>query len=57
MIKYVAYYQVSTKGQGQSGLGLEAQKASVLSYVKQNGIIAEFQNIESGKKDDRPELI
>jgi DNA invertase Pin-like site-specific DNA recombinase len=57
MIKYVAYYQVSIKGQGQSGLGLEAQQASVLSYVKQNGIIAEFQDIESGKKDDRPELI
>jgi len=55
--KYVAYYRVSTKGQGQSGLGLEAQKSAVTSYVKnQNGIIAEYQDIESGKNDDRPEL-
>lgn len=56
-IRYVAYYRVSTKGQGQSGLGLEAQKAAVAAYVKENGILAEFQDIESGKKDDRPELI
>jgi DNA invertase Pin-like site-specific DNA recombinase len=56
MIKYIAYYRVSTKGQGQAGLGLEAQKAAVAAYVKDNGIIAEFQDIESGKKYDWPEL-
>jgi DNA invertase Pin-like site-specific DNA recombinase len=45
MIKYIAYYRVSTKSQGQSGMGLDAQKAAVAAYVKENGIIAEFQDI------------
>lgn len=58
MTKYIAYYRVSTKGQGQSGLGMEAQRAAVAAYVKDNKVIlAEFQDIESGKKDNRPELM
>lgn len=55
--KYVAYYRVSTKKQGHSGLGLEAQKQSVYNFVNcQNCIIAEFTEIESGKNDNRIEL-
>lgn len=56
---YVAYYRVSSKRQGTSHLGLDAQKASVLSFIKHNGnsICAEFVEVESGKRDDnRPEL-
>ena len=56
-IKYVAYYRVSTAKQGQSGLGLEAQKTIVANFVKcTNCIVAEFTEIESGKKADRPKL-
>jgi DNA invertase Pin-like site-specific DNA recombinase len=56
--RFVAYYRVSTAKQGQSGLGLEAQRAAVLDYL--NGgkwsLLAEFTEVESGKHDDRPEL-
>ena len=57
--KYVAYYRVSTKKQGKSGLGLEAQRETVQQFIKSNGnrIIAEFTEIESGKNDERPELL
>lgn len=55
---FVAYYRVSTARQGKSGLGLEAQRAAVASYL--NGgdwrIVAEFTEVESGKRADRPEL-
>ena len=56
-VSYIAYYRLSTKGQGKSGLGLQAQKAAVGAYVRDKGILAEFSDIESGKKDDRPELL
>src|SRR5439155_7141311 len=56
--KFVAYYRVSTGRQGKSGLGLEAQRAAVASYL--NGgdwsIVAEFTEVESGKRSDRPAL-
>jgi len=57
-MKYVAYYRVSTKKQGQSGLGLDAQKMQVHSFTKgcTDCILAEFTEIESGKVDDRTEL-
>lgn len=57
-IEYVAYYRVSTKEQGISGLGLDAQRTSVESFVESgNGtIIAEFTEVESGKRNDRPQL-
>jgi DNA invertase Pin-like site-specific DNA recombinase len=50
--------RVSTDKQGSSGLGLEAQRAAVERYVAGTGgvIAAEFQEIESGKKNDRPEI-
>jgi len=57
-MNYIAYYRVSTQKQGQSGLGLEAQEEAVKNYVKlQEGeILEEFTEVESGKKNDRPEL-
>ncbi|HMX02890.1 MAG TPA: recombinase family protein, partial [Cyclobacteriaceae bacterium] len=50
MNKYIAYLRVSTKRQGQSGLGLEAQRESIRTYVERNGgeIIAEFVEVKSG---------
>lgn len=58
-MKYVAYYRVSTQKQGKSGLGLDAQKKMVTDFVSIHGgeIIAEFTEVESGKRDDRPELM
>lgn len=56
--KFVAYYRVSTDAQGRSGLGLEAQKEAVHRYL--NGgdwtLVAEFTEVESGTKGDRPML-
>jgi DNA invertase Pin-like site-specific DNA recombinase len=57
MESYIAYYRVSTKGQEQSGLGLEAQRKVVENFVKNKGsILEEFCDIESGKNDSRKEL-
>jgi len=56
MTSYVAYYRVSTPKQGQSGLGLAAQRKSVIDFVAGHGeIIHEFTEVES-TKNDRPEL-
>lgn len=50
--------RVSTDRQGRSGLGLEAQRQAVKDYVSGKGAIsAEFVEIESGKKNDRPQLV
>ena len=58
MSKVIAYYRVSTKQQGASGLGLEAQRAAVLTYARSAGasIDAHYTEVESGKKADRPKL-
>ena len=55
---FVAYYRVSTDKQGRSGLGLDAQKATVGQYLASTGglLIAEFEEVESGKRRDRPQL-
>src|ERR1700751_5960255 len=56
--KFIAYYRVSTKRQGRSGLGLEAQRNAVADYL--NGgrwaLVDEVTEVESGRKNDRPEL-
>jgi DNA invertase Pin-like site-specific DNA recombinase len=56
--RFVAYYRVSTDKQGASGLGLEAQREAVLRHVRaaSGEIVAEFTEIESGKRNDRPEI-
>lgn len=54
--KYVAYYRVSTVKQGASGLGLEAQQASVRSFLNGMQPIEEVIEVESGKHNDRPKL-
>ena len=54
----IPYYRVSTRKQGRSGLGLEAQQAEVWSFASQNDgeILAEYTEVETGKRADRPEL-
>ncbi|SFF35183.1 recombinase family protein [Spirosoma endophyticum] len=60
LTKYVAYYRVSTKSQGESGLGLEAQRSAVSGFVEGSDrravIRAEFTEVESGKKNQRVQL-
>lgn len=54
---FVAYLRVSTDRQGRSGLGLTAQRAAVLDHVTGVGeIAAEYVEIESGRRNDRPQL-
>jgi DNA invertase Pin-like site-specific DNA recombinase len=56
--RFVPYYRVSTARQGQSGLGLEAQQKAVRDFLNGGAweIVAEFVEVESGKRADRPEL-
>ncbi|GEP59651.1 recombinase family protein [Reyranella soli] len=55
---FVAYLRVSTVRQGESGLGLEAQRAAVEAFARQHGgaIVASYIEVETGKRSDRPEL-
>ncbi|WP_417676737.1 recombinase family protein [Pseudodonghicola sp.] len=57
-MRIVSYIRVSTARQGASGLGIEAQRAEIAAYAAaQNATItAEYIEVESGKKNDRPEL-
>jgi DNA invertase Pin-like site-specific DNA recombinase len=56
--RFVAYYRVSTEKQGRSGLGLEAQRGAVEAFLNGGSwkLVAEFTEIESGKRADRPKL-
>jgi DNA invertase Pin-like site-specific DNA recombinase len=56
--KFVAYYRVSTRRQGRSGLGLEAQQKAVRDYLDGGDwrLVAEVTEVESGKRNDRPKL-
>jgi DNA invertase Pin-like site-specific DNA recombinase len=55
---FVAYYRVSTKRQGKSGLGLEAQRDAVRTFLNGGSwtLAGEFTEVESGKRSDRTEL-
>lgn len=62
MKRYVIYTRVSTAEQGKSGLGLEAQYRDIELFLHNFSetpweIIGEFQDVQSGKVDDRPELL
>lgn len=55
MTNYIAYYRVSTKRQN---LGIDAQRTMIENYIKSNGgvVLGEYQEKESGKDDNRPQL-
>lgn len=54
----VAYYRVSTRQQGESRLGLDAQKVTVEAFCKSRGLVVarSFEDIETGKHNNRPGL-
>jgi len=57
--KFVSYIRVSTARQGRSGLGLDAQREAVRQFVSSRAgkiIAPEFVEVETGKRDNRPEL-
>lgn len=61
--KFISYFRVSTDRQGVSGLGLDAQRAAVEQFLRlrpgaddSTPVLAEFTEIESGSKNDRPQL-
>lgn len=56
--KFICYYRVSTKKQGRSGLGLDAQKSICENYINtQHGIMVNsYIEVESGKNDNREQL-
>lgn len=56
-MRYVAYFRVSTRDQGRSGLGLDAQRAAVQRFLRDGDVVVgEYQDIETGKRDDREGL-
>lgn len=61
MKQYIIYTRVSTKSQGDSGLGLEAQERDINIYLDSYAqepyeVIASFSDVASGAKSDRPQL-
>lgn len=56
--RYISYLRVSTERQGKSGLGIEAQRASVAIFLNGGNweLLAEFVEVESGRNNDRPQL-
>jgi DNA invertase Pin-like site-specific DNA recombinase len=53
---FVSCPRVSTTAQGVSGLGLEAQRQAVAAHVAGGRLLAEYLEVESGRKNDRPQL-
>lgn len=58
MCRVVAYYRVSTEAQGRSGLGLDAQRHAVHALCDGRGwqVVTEYTEVESGKRNNRPQL-
>lgn len=61
MKRYVIYTRVSTEDQGRSGLGLEAQERDIDIFLANFSeepweVIGRYQDIQSGKNADRPQL-
>ena len=59
MKKFAVYIRVSTRKQGNSGLGLESQQKICGEFIKTQGgeQVAEFKDVESGTHRDRKGLL
>ncbi|MDB5431420.1 MAG: putative recombinase [Caulobacter sp.] len=57
--RYCVYKRVSTVRQGESGLGLEAQQRAVTEFLHSQAgtVVGEFEEVESGKEANRPQLL
>ena len=56
-MKYVTYFRVSSKMQGESGLGLESQETYLNHFLKDQEVVASFKEVKSAKNlTDRKEL-
>jgi DNA invertase Pin-like site-specific DNA recombinase len=56
-IDFITYLRVSTSQQNESGLGLTAQRVACQAFTRSGNVIAEFVEVESGKRNDRPQLL
>ena len=56
---FVSYLRVSTTGQGDSGLGIEAQREAIRAMIEAKGgkLVREYVEVASGGDNDRPELV
>lgn len=54
--KYVLYKRVSSKQQGDSGLGLAAQESMMMAYLANKAILQVFTEVETGSDNERPVL-
>jgi DNA invertase Pin-like site-specific DNA recombinase len=58
MAEFIAYYRVSTDRQGANGLGVAAQREAVARFIGAGQLVAEYTEVESGKKHaNRPQLL
>jgi len=61
-VRYVTYKRVSSKEQGRSGLGLDAQARDIRLFLENYSetpyeVLQEFVEVQSGTDDSRPQLI
>jgi DNA invertase Pin-like site-specific DNA recombinase len=56
--KFISYLRVSTERQGEHGYGIDAQRKAVADFLNGGNwqLLGEFVEVESGKRNDRPEL-
>lgn len=56
--RFISYIRVSDQKQEKSGLGLSAQRQTITDYLASHGgeLIEEVQEVQSGGRDNRPEL-
>jgi DNA invertase Pin-like site-specific DNA recombinase len=57
-IRYVVYLRASTGRQGKGGLGMDAQYAAVVEFLRHHGgtIVAQYVEVESSNRSTRREL-
>ncbi|MGE4555568.1 MAG: recombinase family protein [Desulfovibrionaceae bacterium] len=55
---YVSYLRVSTAKQGHDGNGIHAQRKAIEDYLNGGNweLLVEYVEVESGRKQDRPQL-